>query len=192
MCQILVRQDECRAIRDLAIAHFDSLQERPQFAAAFGKAWAMGASLNRLNVAPDRAPDPLLVLPVARRVVELDPDKWEYWHTLGIAEYRAGNYRQAIEALNRSQSLEGRMDGYNFFWLAMAHWQLGEEATGREWLNRAILWGDRDSWNKQQLLNYRREAEDLMTEPDAALAARSDEQPLGTPLTEGRPPEPPE
>ena len=62
---------------------------------------------------PDVPPyDPPQALEAIRKAVSLEPDNWLYWNTLGVAAYRAGDWKTAVEALEKSMSLnEGRRGG---------------------------------------------------------------------------------
>jgi tetratricopeptide (TPR) repeat protein len=62
----------------------------------------------------------------ARRAVELRPASGEYWKVLGAALYRAGNWSEACDALNKSLELSPGPQGANQLFLAMAHWQLAQ------------------------------------------------------------------
>ncbi len=84
---------------------------------AWNLANATGSSRN-----PERA------LALARRAVELAPNQAHYLNTLGVAQYRAGQYAEAIATLDRSLAAgHGASDGYDLFFQAMAHWQLGDK-----------------------------------------------------------------
>ena len=47
----------------------------------------------------------------------------------------------------------------------MAHWQRGEQVVGREWLLRAIEWMDSSPTSDPELVQFRREAEQLIPLP---------------------------
>ena len=84
-------------------------------------------------------------------------------NTLGVAYFRAGHWRDAIAALNRSDELAPNEHlGYNAFFRAMAHWRLGEtEAAQREY-GRAVAWMNDRSPQNVELLRFRAEAEALL------------------------------
>jgi tetratricopeptide (TPR) repeat protein len=59
---------------------------------------------------------------------------------LGVAQYRADDWKAAVTTLSKSvQQHEGPENGAGFF-LAMAQWRLGEKARAREQCEGAILW----------------------------------------------------
>ncbi len=80
-------------------------------------------------------------LELARLACQREPSNAMYLNTLGVAYYRAGQWRQAVEELNRSETAgPGESFGYNAFFLAMAHWQLGEQEESRRWYDQAVAW----------------------------------------------------
>src|SRR5262249_56645087 len=96
-----------------------ALKARPNDAALRNNmAWALDTS------ADARLRDPGLAVELALRAVELAPNQGTYWNTLGVAHYWAGNWGSAIEALEKSMSLRHGGDSYEWFFLAMACWQL--------------------------------------------------------------------
>jgi len=86
--------------------------------------------------------DPARALKLAQRAVELSPHEYSYWHTLGIAQYRAGNWEEAIAALEKSCQLETGTNGMGNAWqwlfLAMANWRLGRPQEARTWYDKSL------------------------------------------------------
>src|SRR5262249_51634310 len=81
-----------------------------------------------LSNCPDpKFPNPSRALELAKRAVEMAPKKIFYLYTLGIAQYRAGKWRSAIETFNELMELQKFLTGFDYFFMAMAHWQLGEQ-----------------------------------------------------------------
>ena len=76
----------------------------------------------------------------AKNAVELAPMEGTYWNTLGAAHYRAGEFPAAIQALEKSMELAKGGNSFDWFFLAMAHWQLGHSDNARKWLAKAIEW----------------------------------------------------
>ena len=76
--------------------------------------------------------DPERAVELAKNAVEVEPNNGMYWNTLGVAHYRAGNWKTAIEALTKSMELlAGQSKSFNTFFLAMAHWQVGDKPQAR-------------------------------------------------------------
>ena len=56
-----------------------------------------------------------------------------------MAQYRARDWKSAIESLQESIELTTGSGSY-FFHLAMAHWQLGNPEQAREWYDKGESW----------------------------------------------------
>jgi len=109
--------------------------------------------------------DPQGALEAARKAVELAPQDPFPWQMLGWAHYRAGDWKASIEALDKSCALQGSPkggDAYQWFFLAMAHWQLGEKDKAREWYDKAVTWMETNAKDNSELIPFRKEAEELM------------------------------
>jgi tetratricopeptide (TPR) repeat protein len=79
-----------------------------------------------------------LGLRLAKQATEKAPKNGNLWNTLGVAHYRSGNWQDAIDAIQKSLDLRKGGDSYDFFFLTMAHWQLGDKDQAREWHAKAI------------------------------------------------------
>ena len=87
---------------------------------------------------PDaRLRDPKLAVELARMAVRLAPGEGAPWNTLGLAYYRTGEWKLAIEALTKSMELGKGGDANDWFFLAMACWQLGDKPGARSWYDKA-------------------------------------------------------
>jgi WD40 repeat protein/serine/threonine protein kinase len=58
--------------------------------------------------------------------------------TLGIAQYRNGQYREALETLERSESLRGTSDSTDLILTSMTRYRLGETEKARKELQAAV------------------------------------------------------
>ena len=104
-----------------------------------------------------------LAVVLAQRSVEMKSNSAYMWTTLGIAHYRAGSWKESIDALQTSfEHRSGRIDGYNGFFLAMARWQLGDEGEAWQWYEQAVEWMEKNRPPAEQLVRYRAEAEQLL------------------------------
>jgi len=66
----------------------------------------------------------------AARAVELAPQLARLWTNLGIYQYRAEAWKEAVQSLRKSDELLGGKEiATNGFYLAMAHWQLARKTT---------------------------------------------------------------
>jgi serine/threonine protein kinase len=107
--------------------------------------------------------DPGRALALASKAVELEPEKGEFWNTLGLAHYRAGQWRQSKDALEKSMKLfGGKSESFNTFFLAMAHWQLGEQEESRQWYRQAVAWMEKNQRGDHDLRRFRAEAAELL------------------------------
>ena len=89
------------------------------------------------------------------------------WNTLGVAHYRAGNWKEAVAALEQSMRLfDGRREAMNTFVLAMTHWQMGNKVEARRWYDKAVAWMKVNEHSEEPLSVYlrqfRAEAEGLL------------------------------
>jgi tetratricopeptide (TPR) repeat protein len=106
--------------------------------------------------------DPAQAVALAGKAVELDPKNAAYPNTLGVAQYRAGNWKAAITALEKSLEVRKGGDSFDWFFLAMAQWQLGERDKARMWYDRAVQWMEKDQPNDEELRRFRAEAAELL------------------------------
>jgi serine/threonine protein kinase/WD40 repeat protein len=99
----------------------------------------------------------------AKKAVQWEPGTSFYWNTLGVALYRAGQWRDAIAALKKSEELEpGRSFSFNAFFLAMAHWQMGEKEQAKKLYDQAVQWMVKNKPKDQYLIRFRAEAAELL------------------------------
>jgi serine/threonine-protein kinase len=129
---------------------------------------------NDLAWALATCPDPKLRDP--RQAVELALEavrstaNGTYYNTLGAALYAAGHWREAIAALQKSMQLRQGGDGYDWFFLSMAHARLGDKEKARSWYDRAVAWMDKHAPHNDELCRFRADAAKLLDLPpdDAA------------------------
>jgi tetratricopeptide (TPR) repeat protein len=151
---------------DQAIAAYEKFfQLSPSDATTYNDvAWSLAAR-------PDLpVPNSKYTVHLAQKAVELVPKQAFFWNTLGVAQYRAGHWKNAIEALTKSMELQkGNLESFDTFFLAMAHWRLDEKEKGHQWYDRAVLWMEKNrdklERNKQwleELRRFRAEAEELL------------------------------
>jgi WD40 repeat protein/serine/threonine protein kinase len=100
---------------------------------------------NNLAWAYLTAPQPLCdvkaALPLAQKAVRLAPGNALYRNTLGLAYYRAGRYREAVETLRSNLANQHDLAlACDLYFLAMSHHRLGETARARDYYDWAIRW----------------------------------------------------
>lgn len=116
-------------------------------------------------------------LELAKKTTGRFPDKGSYWNTRGIAHYRMSEWPEAIAALRQSMKLKRAGDEADWFFLAMAHWQLGQKAEARKWYTQALAWHKRHKPNDEELNRFLAEVAELMGTPDALTRGDSTTQP---------------
>jgi tetratricopeptide (TPR) repeat protein len=109
--------------------------------------------------------DPARAVELARRALQSAPQSGRYWFTLGLAQYRAGQPRDAIASLHKSMDLMSGGNSRQWFFLGMAHWQIGEKDEARKWYDRAAQWMEKNRRRDDELRRFRAEAEVLMGKP---------------------------
>jgi tetratricopeptide (TPR) repeat protein len=106
--------------------------------------------------------DPQRAVECATKAIALAPKDGFIWNTLGAARYRAGNWKAAIEALDKSRELRNGGDAFDFFFLSMAHWQQGSKDEARKWYAKSVEWMDQNAKDNDELRRFRSEAEELL------------------------------
>jgi eukaryotic-like serine/threonine-protein kinase len=96
-------------------------------------------------------------------VVEAAPRICGYWNTLGVVHYRKGHWREAAQALEKSTSLHPQGgDSFDWFFLAMAHYRLGDKERAHTWYKKAIAWMETNQQGLEELTRFRAEAAALL------------------------------
>ncbi len=107
----------------------------------------------------------------ARRAVALSPDDGTFHNTLALAEYRAGHWAESIAAAERSIALAKGVDASNWFFLALALWQQGENDRARSFFDKAVAWTRKNDPKNAELLQFWREAAALLGQPGPSADA---------------------
>jgi tetratricopeptide (TPR) repeat protein len=158
--------------RDQAKADMKQAAESPQAGADHynNLAW-------RLATGPAALRDPEQALALARKAVALTPGTAIYLNTLGVAQYRADQYAEAIATLEKSLAAsKGESDGFDLFFLAMARHKLCQLDRARADLNRALRWRrehpnpSQPGWS-EELNMFQAEAEALLNAALPSLPA---------------------
>jgi protein O-mannosyl-transferase len=143
-----------------AIKHFEkTLQINPNDLVAYNNlAWILATAPS------DHIRDPGRAVALAKKAVELDPTVAFAYNTLGVACYRAGNWQDTIEWLDKSTKLSYGGNAVDWFFLAMAHEQLGHHDKARQCYERAAKLIDEHLPQSEELLRFRRETEKLLAD----------------------------
>jgi serine/threonine-protein kinase len=113
--------------------------------------------------------DPHRAIELAKKAVELAHERGINWNTLGVAQYRAGDWVAALKTLDKSREYQNGGDAYDFFFLAMASWQLGKKTEALKWYKQAVQWVEendemlaRNPRTTEELRSFRAEAAELL------------------------------
>ena len=106
--------------------------------------------------------DPGRAVALAAKAAELSPKEGNFWNTLGAARYSAGDWKEAVAALEKSTALRNGGDSSDWYFLAMARWQLGDKEDARRWYDKAVRWQEKNQPGNEELTRFRGEAEDLL------------------------------
>ena len=106
--------------------------------------------------------DPAKAVELANKAIGLRPDSANNWNNLGVAQYRAGDWQAAVEAMEKADAMIEGGDRPHRMFLAMAHWQLGNQDKARELYAQGAAWIAAHAQNDEEQQRFRAEAEQLM------------------------------
>jgi hypothetical protein len=96
------------------------------------RAWALNGRVREgVRVAGAPIENYRRKIPRAERAVQLEPSSANVVNTLGMANYRAGAWREAVTVLERAASMRPAPSAEGIAFLAMAHHRLGETGAAR-------------------------------------------------------------
>jgi hypothetical protein len=135
-------------------------RDRAAAMAANNEAWRLVTGLAERR-------DAAKALPLARRAVNLDPENPVCLNTLGVVLYRNNQYTEAVPTLEKSRAAgKGQFDGFDLFFLAMCHAQLGDAPRAKDCFDLGVKWveGKKDlsAEHQEELKAFRAEAEELL------------------------------
>jgi tetratricopeptide (TPR) repeat protein len=123
------------------------------------------------------------VVRLARQAADADPRSAHTRYGLGAAQYRLGQYEQALASLNESLRLGSAWASKPVNWplLAMAHFRLGQVDKAKEWLDKASQWYEKEIAGKETHFGWVAqwwwdgvEFENLLSEARALIAPPRD------------------
>jgi tetratricopeptide (TPR) repeat protein len=119
-------------------------------------------------IAPQPLRDADQAMVLARKATRLAPDDPTFRNTLGVAHYRMGRYREAVEALRADIDRQGDRDlAWDLCFLAMAYHRLGEADRAQEYRSWALRWSrDQKGFSADEL----HELSSVREEMEATLA----------------------
>jgi serine/threonine protein kinase/Flp pilus assembly protein TadD len=101
---------------------------------------------------------------LAKKAVAADPQSRDCWNTLGVAHYRDGDYKAAVGTLEKAVTLRSGNEGYDWFFLAMARWKLGDRDEARRWLAKGVQWAQENEPKNEELHRFQEEAQALLND----------------------------
>jgi len=105
----------------------------------------------------------------------LRPDYGMYLNTLGVAQYRAQKYKEALATLTHSDKLNAPKFGgespHDLVFLAMTRFQLGEQKQAADLLKKVRAIASRAKTKDAELEAFIREAEPLIQSPHKSKQA---------------------
>jgi tetratricopeptide (TPR) repeat protein len=109
--------------------------------------------------------DPARAVALAATAARLSPGSPDFATTLGVARYRARDWKQAGADLERAISLRRPDDprkAHAGYFVAMTRWQLGDRSRARQWFDEATAWTDKGNTRDGELRRFRSEAARLL------------------------------
>jgi tetratricopeptide (TPR) repeat protein/tRNA A-37 threonylcarbamoyl transferase component Bud32 len=110
--------------------------------------------------------DPDRAVRLAKKAVELSPKIGNSWNTLALDQYRAGNWKEAFSAVEKSMELGKGGAREDWLILAMTHWQLGAKAKAKQWYDKADQWMQKNRPKDVDQLQLRKDAASLRGVPE--------------------------
>jgi tetratricopeptide (TPR) repeat protein len=99
----------------------------------------------------------------ARKAVELKPENWMYWNTLGVTAFRSNDWKSAAAALGKSISLnEGGGGAIDFLVLAMTLWHQGKTEDAQKYFKQGADKYLKNNPGDRELYQFHREAMHLI------------------------------
>ena len=124
----------------------------------------------QLNHPDPTSRDPASALQLASQVVKQCSDCGVYWNTLGVAYFRAGDFKATVTALDRATALSGGGTPFDHIFLAMAHARLGNRDQSLRWFTQAMIRKDQDYPGHPELGRFCDEARSIIATVSEAPA----------------------
>jgi serine/threonine protein kinase/Flp pilus assembly protein TadD len=120
-----------------------------------------------LAACPDpRFRDPGRAVTLAKEATERSPNNGNFWNTLGVAQYRNGEWKAAVASLDEARRLHEEIDEGDWLFLAMAHGQLGDKQQARTCYDRAVKLLSGYEYEPEESRRFRAEAAELLGLPE--------------------------
>ena len=133
-------------------------------------AWAMTCDANQTTPF-----EIARALDSAKTATALDPEEWMYWNTLGVAAFRARDWKLAAESLEKSIGLNNGGGAIDYFFLAMTRWQQGKPDEAKQLFDRAVTYVQNNPGDVE-LRRFHGEAEALLRKPAPKAEAETHQE----------------
>lgn len=150
---------------------FDLARREPTANEANNVAWLAA-------LAPDALRDYTPAIELAKiGVIGADiEDQANFLNTLGVVQYRAGQYADAIESLRGADNIYS--DPFNWVFLALSYHGMGDDATAKKYYARAKekignTFGKPPELNRHELLLFFQEASSIFDQPAETPAPKA-------------------
>jgi hypothetical protein len=94
--------------------------------------------------------------------LEKEPANGQHWQLLGESHYRTKDWKAASAAMQKALQLFPSSTSWQWFYLSMSHWQLGDQHEARQYYDRAVTWMLKNKLNDEGLRRLRGEAATLL------------------------------
>jgi serine/threonine protein kinase/tetratricopeptide (TPR) repeat protein len=123
--------------------------------------------------------DPGRALVLAQKAVTLTRgENGSYLNTLGVVQYRLGECKAAVAALQRAQQRHGEGDDGDWLYLAMAYWKLREKQKAHDCYDRAVNLLSAFEYPPESSVRLRAEAAQLLEIDDQKQCAAGNKRPV--------------
>jgi tetratricopeptide (TPR) repeat protein/serine/threonine protein kinase/WD40 repeat protein len=144
-------------LNEAVAAYKEAIRINPNYTGAYNNAaWLLATAADAKLRNPGDA------VKLAQKAVETALKDGNCWNTLGVAHYRAGAWKAAVAAIEKSMELCKGGDANSWFFVAMAHWRLTNKDEARKWYDKAVQWMDKNAKDNEELRRFRSEAEELL------------------------------
>ena len=120
----------------------------------------------RVNCADPEFRDPRQAVELASRAREEAPQNAAYCNTLAAAYFRAADGPLSVQTIREAMRLRQGGNARDWFFLAMAQWQLGQVEEAEKSYNQACQWMQENRPGNLELKRIRREAAELTKVPE--------------------------
>jgi tetratricopeptide (TPR) repeat protein len=101
----------------------------------------------------------------SRKAVELSPREANYWNTLGVALFRAGEFEEARTALEKSMSLADGGGPHDWLFLAQIEASLDHPNEARRWFDRSEKFLIENGARLEEIGRFYAEAAEILGAP---------------------------